>query len=79
MAVGLNKGHKVTKNTRKPKPSSRKGVSHQQQQHNTYCVRAVFRAGESLVFFIILSVSILSLYYFSPQIFINYNEEIQIT
>ncbi|MPC75626.1 60S ribosomal protein L36 [Portunus trituberculatus] len=27
MAVGLNKGHKVTKNTRKPKPSSRKGVS----------------------------------------------------
>ena len=26
MAVGLNKGHKVTKNVTKPKPSYRKGV-----------------------------------------------------
>ena len=27
MAVGLKKGHKVTKNAMKPKPSRRKGVS----------------------------------------------------
>ena len=27
MAVGLKKGHKVTKNASKPKPSRRKGVS----------------------------------------------------
>jgi hypothetical protein len=27
MILGLNKGHKVTKNERKPKPSSFKGVS----------------------------------------------------
>lgn len=27
MAVGLHKGHKVTKNVTKPKPSARKGVS----------------------------------------------------
>ena len=26
MAVGLKKGHKVTKNAMKPKPSRRKGV-----------------------------------------------------
>ena len=27
MAVGLKKGHKVTPNTRRPRPSRRKGVS----------------------------------------------------
>merc|ERR1712071_482485 len=33
MAVGLSKGYKVTKNTRKPKPSSRKGNN---TKHNKF-------------------------------------------
>ncbi|TOF78246.1 hypothetical protein CGJ15_26610, partial [Vibrio parahaemolyticus] len=39
MAVGLSKGHKVTKNTRKPKPSSRKGKI---TKHNKF-VRDIVR------------------------------------
>merc|ERR1719347_1690542 len=44
MAVGLNKGHRVIKNKRKPKPSSRKGTN---TKHNKF-IRDIVR--EVMVF-----------------------------
>lgn len=46
MAVGLNKGYKVTENKKKPRPSRRKGVSN----HLSGCMLSAIDWGwESLV------------------------------